>query len=132
MAVYNPHENLTVNAVCKLDMVTNTPLLVKLEPKLNELSQRGRFIPLDEEVLHVIDDYRGIKYENEFSKVVTYIHSWVRCRRMSYDVVLPSWKNFFTILREISPELSIIVDQIQADFDRYLTRQPESETKGML
>lgn len=132
VVVYNPHGNLTVEGVCKLDiiMVPNTPLLDKLEPKLNELSQRGRFIPLDEKVLR--DEYHGMKYENEFSKVVTYILSWVRCWGMSHDVILPSWKNFFTILREISPELSLIADQIEADFDQYLTRQPKSETEGML
>ena len=129
MAVYHPHDNLTVRAICKLDnMVTNTSLLITLEPKLNELSQRARFIPLDEETLR--DDYHDIKYKNEFSKVVTYIRSWLKCWHLSCDVVLPSWKNIFTILRDISPELSIIVDQIQADFDQYLTRQPE--TDGML
>ena len=123
-------------AVCKLEMFGNNQLSVNLEAKLKELSQRGKFIPVDAKSFHRIYGYRmmllpGYVYKNEFSKVEMHIHSWLSCWHISNDVVLPSWTNFFAILRDISPELRKTADQIQADFDQYLVRQPETGSEGM-
>ena len=98
----------------------NIPVLTKLEPMLNELSQRAMFsLPLtkDDNELFVRCD---IKYGNGFSKTVKYIHSWVKQRKKTlHSVVRPSWKNFLTILREMSPALGELANQIETYFDQH-------------
>ena len=131
VAIYHPHDNLTIRAVVKLELGANIPVLTKLEPKLNELSQRAKFIPLDEEVLRDCSNVNKCCDKNEFSKTVMYINSWVECWHVSSGVILPSWKNFYAILKEISPELGNLADQIESYFSQYLTILPEAESNGI-
>ena len=130
VAVYNLYDNLTVRAMIKLEMYANIPVLTKLEPQLSELSKRALFRPDGDE--HFFRDHGDdIKYGNEFSKSVKYIYSWVNQWQVGYDVVLPSWKNFCSILRAISPGSGKLADQIEAYFDQYSIKQIGRFSEGM-
>ena len=131
VAVYNPYDNLTVRAMIKLEMYANVPVLTKLEPQLSELS-KGALLQPDGDKHHFFHDHGDdIKYGNEFSKSVKYIYSWVNQWQVGYDVVLPSWKNFCSILRAISPESGKLADQIEAYFDQYSIKQIGRFSEGM-
>lgn len=128
VASYKPHSDVTMWPLIKFEVAIDVPVLTELEPKLSELSQRARFIPLDGMEGYV----GGIKYEEKFFKIADYISSWSTCWRLGSEVVLPSWKNFLTVLREISPELRKIADQIQCYFDQFSTKQPSAtESNGV-
>ena len=137
VAVYNPYDNLTVRAMIKLEMYANVPVLTKLEPQLSELSKRALFRPgVDEKYnvmyKHLFHDYGDdIKYGNEISKSVKYIYSWINQWQVGYGVVLPSWKNFCSILRAISPGSGKLADQIEAYFDQYSIKQIGRFSEGM-
>ena len=134
MAAYDPDKDLTVRVIIKLELLTNIPVMTKLQSKLSELSKRAKFLPLDND-----DEYR--QYGIEISAMtVKYIHSWVKhwhthswlkgWHRRS-DSVRPSWNNFYMILREISPELGELADQIETYFYQCSVKQVGSESKGI-
>ena len=135
MAAYDPDKDLTVRAIIKLELLTNIPVMTKLQPKLSELSKRARFLPLDDD-----DEYRQYGIEL-FAMTVQYIHSWVkpwhtdshswlkRWHRRS-NSLWPSWNNFYMILRGISPELGELADQIETYFYQCSIKQAGSESKG--
>ena len=130
MVAYDPDKDLTVRAIIKLELLTNTPIMAKLQPKLSELRKRAMFHPLH-------GDY---EYRVElFAMTVKYIYSWVkpwhtpsllkRWHRTSVSL-RPSWNNFYMILREISPELGELADQIETYFYQCSIKQVGSESKG--
>ena len=123
MAAYDPDKDLTVRAIMKLELLTNIPVMTKLQSKLSELSKRAKFLPLDD------IEYR--QYGIEISAMtVKYIHSWVKQWHRMSDSLRPSWNNFYMILREISPELGELADQIETYFYRCSIKQAGSESKG--
>ena len=132
VAAYNPYDNLTVRAIIKLEMAVNIPVLTKLEPQLNELSLKSVYSPFDAHAYYDELDLGDLRCGREFSKTVRYIHSWVKQWNMTSDSVLPSWKNFYAILREMSPELAEVADQIEVYFDLCLIQHFESENKSNL
>ena len=131
MATYDPDKDLTVRAIIKLELLTNIPIITKLQPKLSELRKRAKFHPL-----HGDDDECRIEL---FAMTVKYIHDWVKpwhteshswLKHMRFDSLRPSWNNFFMILREISPELGELADQIETYFYQCSIKQAGNESKG--
>ena len=82
--------------------VQNIPVLTRLQPKLSELKRRAGFKLLS-------DQEHKTDYGYEPSLTVKYINSWVKAK----NCVVPTWKNFLQILKDISPELSKLSDQIE-------------------
>lgn len=107
---YNPNEDITVKAIVKLELGANIPVMTKLQSNLNELSSRALFLPQDH------DEYRKHGIE---SMTVKYIDSWLQQWQWKSDCVKPSWKNLLMILREISPDLSDVADQVEGYFNQY-------------
>ena len=124
VAAYDPDKDLTVRAIIKLELLTNIPVMTKLQPKLSELRKMAMFSLLDD------DKEYSRKYGVESPMTVKYIYSWVKCWHMQSDSLWPSWNNFYMILREISPELGEVANQIEAYFDQYSIKQAGSESKG--
>ena len=77
-------------------------MLTRLQPKLSELKKRAGFKLLSDQE-HKAD----IGYEP--SLTVKYINSWIKAK----NCVAPTWKNFLRILKDVSPELSKLSDQIE-------------------
>ena len=131
MAAYDPDKDLTVRAIIKLELLTNIPVMTMLQPKLSELSKRAKFLPLDDDD-DDDDEYR--QYGIEISSMtVKYIHSWVKhwhTHSWLKQWHRPSWNNFYMILREISPELGELADQIGTYFYQCSIKQAGSESKG--
>ena len=92
-----------MRAIVKLERgVQNIPVLTRLQPKLSELKQRAGFKLLS-------DQEHKTDYGYEPSLTVKYISSWVKAK----NCVVPTWKNFLKILKDISPELYKLSDQIE-------------------
>jgi hypothetical protein len=100
---YNPDEHFSVRAIVKLERgVWNIPVLTSLQPKLSELKKRAGFKLLSDQ------EYKT-DYGYDPSLTVKYINSWVKAK----NCVTPTWKNFLKILKDISPNLSKLSDEIE-------------------
>lgn len=100
---YNPDEYLSVRAIVKLERgVQGIPVLTSLQPKLSELKKRAGFKLLSDQE-HTTD------YGYDPSLTVKYINSWIKAQ----NCVTPTWRNFLKILKDISPNLSKLSDEIE-------------------
>lgn len=100
---YNPDEYLSVRAIVKLERgVQGIPVLTSLQPKLSELKKRAGFKLLS-------DQEHKTDFGYDPSLTVKYINSWVKTK----NCVTPTWRNFLKILKDISPDLSKLSDEIE-------------------
>lgn len=88
--------------IIRFESGMNIPIVKKLQPKLTELRSKAKFCL-----------FKNRDHGIPIVRFVRYIDSWVK----SENSVLPTWRNFLTILREISPDLCQIADQIEPLFD---------------
>ena len=94
----------------------NIPVLTMLQSKLSDLKERLK-------LTGVIDCYstkpprksRKLDYTTTFelSDVIEYINRWINSTDCA---VQPTWKNFFRILKDTSPELGELAYQIKELF----------------
>ena len=92
-----------MRAIIKLERgIQDIPVLTKLQPKLSELKKRAGFKLLS-------DQEHKKDYGYEPSLTVKYLNSWIKAK----NCAAPTWKNFLKILKDISPDLSKLSDQIE-------------------
>ena len=55
--------------------------------------------------------------------MMNFILGWIKRWEHFEDCLMPSWSNFYMVLREVSPQLGEIADQIEAYLNQYLAIQ---------
>ena len=101
---------MTVNDVIRLEIGVNIPVVKKLQPKLSELKSKAKFSLLRKsQITH---------YSDTSALMAKYINSWLA----SESCVQPTWRNFLTILRGISPDLCQVASQIKVFIDSCVSR----------
>lgn len=111
-------ELVTAKDIIRFESGMNIPVVRKLQPNLSELRSEAKFhLPKLKN--------RTISYSGTPSVMIRYIDSWLK----SENCVQPTWRNFLTILREISPDLCVVADQIKATFDSTSVSKPTTDTQ---
>ena len=102
---YMPDNHLTMKALVTLEWGVDIPVLKSLQSKLSDLQHKINLTPTQQR------SYSG--GYSDSSAVIRYIGNWINS---SGHVIDPTWRNFFKILRETSPELGQLAYQIKEIF----------------
>ena len=103
---YDPEKALSARALKKLELGANIPISRKFQSPVDLLSKRIMLAHPD-----------GIE------TMMKFILGWIERWEQFKDCLMPSWSNFYMVLREVSPELGEIADQIEAYLNQYLAKQ---------
>ena len=91
----------------------NVPVLTKLQSKLSDLKKRLKLPDVCAEPRRKTAKLTNYTDEaTTLSEVIDCIDRWIN----SMGSVQPSWRNFFRILKDISPKLDILAYQIKELF----------------
>ena len=107
-----PDNHLTMKALVTLEWGMNIPVLTELKSRLCDFKDRiepPNTCAKHSCYKHMFDWYTTF----ELSFVIKYIKWWMN----SASNVQPTWRNFFGILKDISPELGQLAYQIKEIFN---------------
>ena len=96
-----------MTALLTLEWGMNIPVLTEIQSKLSNLKDKIKLT--DTSVVHEYQYNAG----TISSDVIEYIESWINSTNC---VPEPTWRNFFKILKDTSPELDQLTYQIKEIF----------------
>ena len=120
---YDPGDHFTMKALVTLECRMNIPVLSNLQLKFSDLRDQIKLPAADTSAKPF--SYRKLAREqkhrerNQYNAstvspaVIQYIDRWINC---SDCVLEPTWRNFFRVLRDTSPELGQLSYQIKELF----------------